>query len=222
MTLRSRLSFGLVIIAACLVAPLALAIQSLETLHKTRRSNNRDFAASLLIARLREGLNEVRREELALLFKPDSTSRDDMTRGLTRVQATSDSLATHSLRNAKIISGSVNQLRSVADQEFAATLAARPDSADTLSARLFVPALNTADSLVRETEHRAVRADAGVRSGAIESDRADEGRGDHRTGSGADRRRYHRVSCSHGRSASRFSICEQAWPPSPTAILPTD
>lgn len=171
MTLRSRLSFGLVIIAACLVAPLALAIQSLERLHEDAQSNNRDFAASLLIARLREGLNEVRREELALLFKPDSTSRDNMTRGLTRVQATSDTLATHSLRNAKIISGSVSQLRSVADQEFAATLAARPDSADTLSARLFVPALNTADSLVRETEHQLserTRASVEAQSNQIE------------------------------------------------------
>ena len=59
-------------------------------------------------------------------------------------------------RSAKIISGSVSRASvEVAEfQEFAATLAARPDSADTLSARLFVPALNTADSLVRETEHQ--------------------------------------------------------------------
>jgi signal transduction histidine kinase len=155
MTLRSRLSLGLVIIAACLVAPLALAIQSLERLHTDAQLNNRAFAASLLIARLREGLNEVRREELALLFKPDATSRDAMGRGLARVKATSDSLGTFSLgRYGKNIGVSVRELQSAADQEFAATLAARPDSADTLSAKLFVPSINTADSIVREAEHQ--------------------------------------------------------------------
>jgi signal transduction histidine kinase len=155
MTLRSRLVFGLVIIAACLVTPLGLAIQSLRGLHSDAQLlSDRDFAASLLIARLREGLNEVRRQELALLFKPDSSSRDAMSRGLTHVKATSDSLAKYSLGNyAKVIGVSVRQLKSAAEQEFAATLAARPDSADTLSARLFVPALNAADSIVREAEH---------------------------------------------------------------------
>jgi len=154
MTLRSRLYFGLVIIAACLVAPLGLAINSLEGLLGTARSNNRDFAASLLIARLREGLNEVRREELALLFKPDSTSRDAMTHGIKRVKTLADSLTKFSLGSyAEQIGPSVRQLSFAADQEFAATLAARPDSADTLSSRLFVPALNKADSVVREAEH---------------------------------------------------------------------
>jgi len=155
MTLRSRLAFGLVIIAACLVTPLALAIQSLEGLYSAAKSNSRDVTAGLLIARLREGLSEVRRQELALLFKPDSSSRDAMTRGLGNVQLMSDSLGGFFLDDlAQRISLSVKQLRSAADQEFAATLAARPDSADTLSAKLFVPALNRADSIVRQAEHR--------------------------------------------------------------------
>jgi signal transduction histidine kinase len=55
---------------------------------------------------------------------------------------------------AKNIGVSVNKLSKAADQEFRATLAARPDAADTLSARLFVPALNEADSLVRSAEHQ--------------------------------------------------------------------
>jgi signal transduction histidine kinase len=155
MTLRSRLAFGLVIIGACLVTPLALAIRSLEELHTAAESNSRDVAAGLLIARLREGLSEVRREELALLFKPDAASRDAMTSGLTHVQTMSDSLRGFSLGNfAPVFGVYVKQLRSAADQEFAATLASRPDSADTLSARLFVPTLNGADSVVRQAEHR--------------------------------------------------------------------
>ncbi|HEY4306483.1 MAG TPA: HAMP domain-containing sensor histidine kinase [Gemmatimonadaceae bacterium] len=155
MTLRSRLVLGLVILAACLVTPLAFAIRSLERLGEdAQQLNTRELAASALIARLREGLSEVRREELALLFKPDSSQRDAMRNGLAHVRAMSDTLASYSLDNySKGIAGSVKLLGSAADQEFAATLAARPDSADTLSARLFVPALNKADSVTRDAEH---------------------------------------------------------------------
>jgi signal transduction histidine kinase len=155
MTLRSRLAAGLVIIAIILVTPLALAIKSLEGLHDAAESQTRDFAASLLIARLRESLNDVRRQELALLFNHDARSRDDMSRGLEHVKVLSDSMGHYSLGSfAKNIGVSVNKLSKAADQEFRATLAARPDAADTLSARLFVPALNEADSLVRSAEHQ--------------------------------------------------------------------
>ena len=59
MTLRSRLVLGLVILAACLVTPLALAIGSLERLSdEAQNLSTRQLAASLLIARVREGLNE--------------------------------------------------------------------------------------------------------------------------------------------------------------------
>src|SRR5262245_18666809 len=98
MTLRSRHALGLVTIAACLVTPLALTIQSLRGLHTDAQElADRYVAGSLLIARLREGLNEVRRQELALLFKPDSTSRDNMEQGLRHAKAMSDTLNTVAL-----------------------------------------------------------------------------------------------------------------------------
>ena len=144
MTLRSRLVVGLVIIAIILVTPLALAIQSLKGLGKDPAfPRDRDFAASLLLARLREGLNDVRRQELALLFPHDSESHDNIERGIRHVQAMSDSMSHYALPNiAKTIGVSVDKLSKAVDQEFAAALAARPDSADTLSGRLFVPAVN--------------------------------------------------------------------------------
>ncbi len=68
MTLRSRLSVGLVIITIILVLPLLFAIQSLYRLHDDAKAlRDRDFAASLVIGRLREGLNDLHRGELALL-----------------------------------------------------------------------------------------------------------------------------------------------------------
>jgi hypothetical protein len=69
MTLRSRLAAGLVTIAIILVCPLVFAIQSLRGLHNDAVAlREGDFAASLLLGRLREGLNDLRRQELSLLF----------------------------------------------------------------------------------------------------------------------------------------------------------
>src|SRR5262249_10149474 len=83
-----------------------------------------------------------------------STSRQNMQRGLDQVKTLTNSMRRYALDEAATdIGKSVAKLSDAADQEFAATLAARPDYADTLSARLFVPALNAADSLVRSAEH---------------------------------------------------------------------
>lgn len=155
MTLRSRLGAGLVIIAIILVTPLAIAILSL------RRSNDeavalrdREFAASLLIGRLREGLNEVRREELALLFNHDVTSRGQMEKGVAKVALLADSLTKFAFAAyAKEIGVSVQQLANVAPSEYAAALEDKKELADTLSLTKFAPALNHADSIVRIAEH---------------------------------------------------------------------
>ncbi len=66
MTLRSRLGVGLVLIALILVGPLVWAIWGIEQLRDDATNlRERDFAASQLIGRLRDGLNDLRREELA-------------------------------------------------------------------------------------------------------------------------------------------------------------
>src|SRR5262249_24836389 len=93
MTLRSRLAVGLVTISIILVAPLVFAIQSLYGLRDDARElRDRDLAASLLLGRLREGLNDLRREELALLVSKDARSRDAMDHQVTQVAALVDSL----------------------------------------------------------------------------------------------------------------------------------
>src|SRR6478752_3836091 len=112
MTLRSRLAAGLVTIAIILVTPLVFALQSLRHLHDDATAlRDRDFAASLLIGRLREGLNELRREELALIFKPDAVSRDAMEKGVAQVGALADSLSHFALpAQAKDIGVSIRQI----------------------------------------------------------------------------------------------------------------
>src|SRR5215467_15186940 len=93
MTLRSRLVVGLVTISIILVGPLVFAIQSLYGLRDDARAlRDREFAASLLLGRLREGLNDLRRQELALLFSKDEASRNAMERLVVHVAALADSL----------------------------------------------------------------------------------------------------------------------------------
>src|SRR5215217_4319843 len=98
MTLRSRLALGLVMIAIILVGPLVFAIYSLRELKTDAKAlAESDFAASLLLGRLREGLAEVRRTELSLLFSKDTLSRNAMDRQVGHVAAMADSLAAFDL-----------------------------------------------------------------------------------------------------------------------------
>jgi signal transduction histidine kinase len=156
MTLRSRLAVGLVTIAIILVGPLVFAIQSLNGLHADAVAlRDREFAASLVLGRLREGLNDLRRQELSLLFLKDSTSRDAMDKTIRRVGALSDSLIHFQLSDfSRDIGTSVQQVSEVAPAEYRAALASDTVVADSLSAHMFVPAMNHADSAVIVAEHK--------------------------------------------------------------------
>jgi signal transduction histidine kinase len=155
MTLRSRLAVGLVTISIILVGPLVFAIQSLYGLRDDARVlRDQELAASLLLGRLREGLNDLRRTELALLFSKDSASRDAMDRQVTHAAALVDSLRHFQLAEyGRDIATSISQVADAAPAEYQAALANQTKSADSLSAHIFVPALNHADSSVRVAEH---------------------------------------------------------------------
>ena len=148
MTLRSRLAVGLATISIILVGPLVFAIQSLYGLRDDARAlRDREFAASQLLGRLREALNDLRRQELALLFAKDAASRDTMEHQVARVAAMVDSLKHFQLTTySQSIGGSVQQIATAASAEYQATLDNQPKRADSISTRDFGPALNHADS----------------------------------------------------------------------------
>ncbi|HEY2164409.1 MAG TPA: HAMP domain-containing sensor histidine kinase [Gemmatimonadaceae bacterium] len=154
MTLRSRLGLGLVLIALILVGPLVWAIWGIEHLQDDAKNlRDRDFAASQLIGRLRDGLNELRREELALLFTPSVEKKETMGRELMHVGALTDSLTKYDLPDyARGIQPSVDSMTRVAPVEFDAAIRGDTLIADSLSARAFVPALSRVDSLVKMAE----------------------------------------------------------------------
>jgi signal transduction histidine kinase len=159
MTLRSRLVIGLVSIAIILVGPLLFAIPSLYRLNDDAKTlRDQEFAASLLIGRLREGLNDLRRQELALLLVHDVPSRDFTDKQLQHVAALADSLNRYQLPvYARVIAASVRQIADVAPSEYQAALANNVKVADSLSAHVFVPALTHADSTVMVAEHELLQ-----------------------------------------------------------------
>ena len=154
MTLRSRLAVGLVTIAIILVGPLVYAIQSLNRLHDDAADlRDRDFAASLLLGQLREGLNDLRRQELSLLFSKDPASKIAMDKSVKHVKELSDSLNHFDLPEySRNIGTSIETIDKTAAAEYLAVT----DTvvADSLSSHVFVPALNRADSVVMLAEHK--------------------------------------------------------------------
>ncbi|HKW08977.1 MAG TPA: HAMP domain-containing sensor histidine kinase [Gemmatimonadaceae bacterium] len=175
MTLRSRLILGLLTIALILVVPLLIAVQAMDRLHRDARAlRDKEFAASLLLGRLREGLNDLRRQETALLFVHDAHTRDVMEKQLDIVASITDSLKTFNLdKSAGDVSRSIADIVAWAPHEYAAALAEQRDTAEKISATYLVPALTTADRSVLEAE-RALRQRTAERvaSAAIEISRA--------------------------------------------------
>ena len=131
------------------------AIYSLRSLSRDAKIlANTDFAASMLLGQLREGLITVRHTELSLLFRHDVESRDAMDRQVVRVAGLADSLSHFELgQYGETIGSAVRKLSEVAPSEYEAALAGKAPVADSLSDSVFVPALNKADSAVRIAEH---------------------------------------------------------------------
>lgn len=158
MTLRGRLTLGLLTIAVILIVPLLIATGSLGRLYgEAKALRDRDFAASLLLGRVRDALNDLRSAEIALLFVREEQSYTTMIERVSEVERLADSLETYELGRA------VGDVRSAmraavagALAEHEAVLAHRDRDAERLSREQVVPAMTRADAAVRTAE-RALR-----------------------------------------------------------------
>jgi signal transduction histidine kinase len=148
MTLRARLSWGLFAIAAVLIVPLLLSLQSLEHLHETSRLlRDREFAASMLLGSFRERTDNARRAEDALLFIHDQTSATRMQRGIDELVSLTDSLDRYRLDlSATQIRSSLDSLRAAARDEYEQASAGRAAVAEIVSQQRTRPAIASVDS----------------------------------------------------------------------------
>ena len=154
MTLRARLSAGLLGIALVLLIPLLLAINSLERLEDTNRVlRDTDFAASIALGRLRSETDDVRAAENALLFVHDESSRQRMDTHLTHADSLATLLAEYNLERESVqIRGSLGRIRSAAAAEYAAASQGLARDAEQISTNRLLPELARINTTVRQTE----------------------------------------------------------------------
>jgi signal transduction histidine kinase len=170
-TIRTRLALGLFAIAVVLLLPLGLTLRSLDLVHdETMQLRDRDFAASLLLGRMRAATEDLRGAETSLLFVPAVSSRDAMSLQISRLSAMEDTLRSFQLREAADqIEAAINAVVRYAPVEYQSALAGNARAADTLSNRHVVPAINSVDRAIgaaqqslRERTRERVQATAAL------------------------------------------------------------
>src|SRR5688500_4333510 len=93
MTLRTRIALGLLAMGLVLLAPLGIALRSLQRLHDDARAlRDGAFQASLLLGRLRDVAGDVRAAETNLLLLRDQSSQEAMGNLAGRLSVLADSL----------------------------------------------------------------------------------------------------------------------------------
>lgn len=154
MTLRARLTAGLITIAVILILPLLVATRSLDQLRDSAQAlRDGDFAASLLLGRLRDALNDVRTTEMAVLFVREEKSRETMLDHVRRVEQLADSLERFQLgRASRDIRAAMASVSSGVNTEYTAALAGRARDAERTSQSTVGPAITRAEGAVAVAE----------------------------------------------------------------------
>ena len=154
-------------IAIVLSVPLMVGIRSLERVHKTTLDlRNGAFAASLLIGSLRQGTDDLRRAEDALVYVGDPATRERMTQQITTMRTLADSLDGFSLRAASInVKLALDSLSVLANEEYSESSAGRHDAAEQISTRWVRPrigvieqTIGAAEQLLRTRSRESVNA----------------------------------------------------------------
>ncbi len=153
MTLRTRLALGLLAIALILMLPLAVALRSLQRLHDSAiELRDREFAASLLLGRMRTGADDLRRAEDALLFVHDPASNERMGRELQKLAAQAGSLDRFALDSAaRLVRSELHELSSLAPREYDLAVAGSA-AAESLSTQRVRPAIGRVVDVVNDAE----------------------------------------------------------------------
>ena len=143
MTIRTRLGLGFVAVAVILVLPLALTLRALDRFQgQAVALRDNEFAASLLLGRIRSGTDNLRQAELGLGLFPNDTTRDTMSVRIARLQAIADSLTRYQLDTAeRQIRAAIAEVAAHAPIEYREALAGRKDAADRISDAEIRPAI---------------------------------------------------------------------------------
>ena len=154
MTIRTRLGLGFLAVAIILVLPLIVALRALERLQdETIALRDNEFAASLLLGRMRSDTDDLRRAETALLLFPTDTTRGVMMAAIDTLAALSDSLSHYQLDSAaRSIRNAVQEVAQHAPVEYADALAKRSAEAERTSEERMLPAISRIERALGNAE----------------------------------------------------------------------
>lgn len=154
LTLRRRLGIGTVGIAIVLALPLVVAVRSLERVHKTTLElRNGAFAASLLIGNLRQGTDDLRSAETALVYVGSPDTRDRMLQQIAHMRTLADSLDSFSLKTASLnVRLALDSLAVLANEEYARSSTDKHDAAEAVSTQWVRPRIGVIEQTIGAAE----------------------------------------------------------------------
>ena len=153
MTLRTRLNLGILGIAIVLVAPLVLSLRSLQSLQAdTALLRDREYAATLLLGRMRAVHDELLQNTIYLSVFPSDSSQKQYVEQLTTLARQTDTLAQLTdLATVGQIRSAVSRVFEQAPRAFTFARANRTMRRDSIVDLVISPALNTVDRIIQTT-----------------------------------------------------------------------
>ncbi|MEO7218723.1 MAG: HAMP domain-containing sensor histidine kinase [Gemmatimonadaceae bacterium] len=154
LTLRRRLAIGTVGVALVLALPLIVSIRSLERVHKTTLDlRNGAFAASLMIGNLRQGTDDLRSAETALVYVGTPETHDRMVEQIAHLRMLADSLGHFSLQTAALnVHIALDSLPALAGEEYALSSVDKHEAAEAISTQRVRPRIGVIDQTIRAAE----------------------------------------------------------------------
>ena len=173
LSLRARLLVGTLGVALVFAIPLAVALRGLDRLRaSTDQLRATDFAASLVLGRVREGVDDLRRAEDGVLFLRDADSRRALTAEVETLRGLAASLRGYELDSAaRDLTRAVDEVAAAAPLLVEAAASENPSLADSISAQRMRPAaariVRSADATERSLRARtAARVEAATDASA--------------------------------------------------------
>src|SRR5688500_12201205 len=154
MTIRTRLGLGFLAVAVILVLPLVVALRALERLQdETIALRDNEFAASLLLGRMRSDTDELRQAETALLLFPSDSTHRRISTAIDALALLTDSLDHYQLDSAALnVRSAMLEVRQHLPVEYADALARRTVEAGRTSEERMLPAITRIERTLVQAE----------------------------------------------------------------------
>jgi signal transduction histidine kinase len=154
MQLQSRINAGLLAIAVILVTPLVLALRALHGLQmETRALRDREYAATLLLGRMRTVQDDLAQSAALLTLFPSDTTRELFLGYLATLAAQGDTLERlATLGMAPRLRASLARLREQGPRAYELARSGRSAAADSIADLVLRPALGDLRRFVQNAE----------------------------------------------------------------------